>query len=1692
MLTGYGKISLPQRYKYIGVSGEGTAGAVIKIFDSVTEETRAFKILKANSAVDRELFTEEFRTLSQFHHPNLAQVYDFGFLADGSLYFTMEYINGIDAGKLFASLSLSERVTLFSRVCLPIINAIAYVHAAGKIHGDIKSSNILFTSDAEKSIPHIVDFGIAALAGVNTGFSGTLEYAAPEVISGGSLGTQSDIYSLGVLFFEMLTGTLPFSGSMNDILRGHAKMLAPLISSVNKETPKSLDTIVAKMLVKEKERRWSSAREIQQALSEALPGNVDEHVSAHSWIPGRSVGREKEWSQLLEIRTKAPRSTLAVVVTGETGSGKSRMLKEFAVDSMIARAAVIELRLHPQTTVKDVYAILQSQSSHIHSNVADSSASTPQSIEELYIASTDALLRLSSEGLTIIIADNIDIADQSVRSFIEEIILRCKEGANLCFICAERSARKNAEKLTEKQYDEEIRLDGVAQSAVAELMESYFGVVSFSSALAARLHELTAGNIGLIVETLQYLENTKQIVLTRNGWECRAKIETLQIPSDIGKILLESYARTGILSDVDTRSVVTLIALSTVSLDIETISDMLLVHSLKLESELSRLCAMGFLKENIDNGKVKYDFVNPALQHEFIHTMPKESAIACHASIASYWESHGYSAKYFAEHLFKSDNYAAATNALEKAGDMYLSEFSYRNAARLFEQAISSIWKSRGDAKEELTELNLKLANAWGFAGDRAAEGEALQEAVVIASALTTNNVDAALRARCYLTESQYYITTGDFERAARSADKGKAIAEEAGDTVIAARCMAALATSFHRRGDIQEFLKHARAAADLFRKSNLIEDAASVLLDIGFAHALFLNEPELALKEYERAREMFEQAGSLRGSARAVGSIGLAYYWLGKHEESLRSLNAAYALFSQIHDIRGQVNALTNTARVLLVMKKYSQTIETTNEAIALAKKIRDKFTEQKSLETLGSVYERLGLYDRAYEIISRSYALAQSIANRAAEANSLQLMGIIMTLRGEFTPAKELLRHAEEIADELNETDAKIAVHVSYVELYLNQPAPDAENARKHISLAESLAAGGAKKGRETGILLLRTKLALFENNLADARRYISEALRNAGDMQDSEEAVQNVWLYHFKVFERSGDYATAKQSLERAYSLLMESADDIVNNVFRNSYLENVNENKEIVSAYRRINREPLNAIPATNELMLRRLYVVSASLNSILDSNQVLNRLIDSAIEVLRAERGLIFLYDESTEKFHVAVARNVDKSTIDDASKISEGIMRDVFRRGKPVVTMNAGSDDRFRERPSVVNFHLTAVFCVPLILRDKIIGTVYVDSRNISGAMDDNATTIEFLEAFANLAAVAIDNARMHERLRDENVYLRKEVEERYAFENIIGTSPTMKRVYELMRGAIRGDSPVMLEGESGTGKELIARAIHFNGKRKTGKFIAVDCGALPETLLDSELFGHKKGSFTGATEDKTGLFEEANGGTIFLDEITNTASVFQAKLLRVVQEGEIRRVGDTTSRSVNVRIITATNKKLIEEVQQQRFREDLYYRINVIPINIPPLRERRADIPFLAQFFVKRFGESLQSNVKNVSEELMGVFINAEWRGNVRELENTIHRMMVFATDDVLSSKNLPAEFPYSHNNKAFKPEELQRQTGIVHNSFTPNSTLADMLRSHIANVLKTTGGNKTEAAKILQINRTTLIQKMKKLNMM
>ncbi len=487
----------------------------------------------------------------------------------------------------------------------------------------------------------------------------------------------------------------------------------------------------------------------------------------------------------------------------------------------------------------------------------------------------------------------------------------------------------------------------------------------------------------------------------------------------------------------------------------------------------------------------------------------------------------------------------------------------------------------------------------------------------------------------------------------------------------------------------------------------------------------------------------------------------------------------------------------------------------------------------------------------------------------------------------------------------------------------------------------------------------------------------------------------------------------------------------------------------------------------------------ILTISTLINSTLEINEVLKRIMDSANRMVEAEASSLLLIDEATESLYFQVAlgdkgEEVKRFTL----KIGEGIAGWVAKHSKPLLVEDVQEDARFfKDISKKINYQTKSILCVPLTLKNRTIGVLEVINKKGGGSF-----TIEdqyILESFSNLAGVAIENARLYQDMKSENINLKKELTNGKGPSELISVSRIMKEKLEMADQVSETSTTTLLLGESGTGKELFAEHIHYKSDRRNKPLIKVNCAAIPENLIESELFGHVKGAFTDAVNDKMGKFELANGGTIFLDEIGELAYSVQSKLLRILQDHIIQRVGGITSKKVDIRLIAATNKNLYEEVKYNRFREDLFFRLNVFPIYIPPLRERKEDIEPFAKHFLHKFNHELKKSIKGFSKEVMTTLKGYYWPGNVRELQNVIERSVVLCKSDTITAKDL-----------YLGTESLQTRRIEVEPALTLKEAVNEFKRNYITKVLEKVGWKQTKASDILKIQRTYLSRLINELN--
>ena len=491
------------------------------------------------------------------------------------------------------------------------------------------------------------------------------------------------------------------------------------------------------------------------------------------------------------------------------------------------------------------------------------------------------------------------------------------------------------------------------------------------------------------------------------------------------------------------------------------------------------------------------------------------------------------------------------------------------------------------------------------------------------------------------------------------------------------------------------------------------------------------------------------------------------------------------------------------------------------------------------------------------------------------------------------------------------------------------------------------------------------------------------------------------------------------------------------------------------------------EPASTTAANQALeAMEKLEAFTERLYGIYDIELLLNQLMDDIIELGRADKGFLILMNGDLPV--VRVARNIERKALDENQvAFSDSIVQKVLKSKRSIIVSDALHDREFSGSTSIINLRLCSVMCAPLLSRGTMLGLIYLGNDNIVNLF--RPYQLDTVRVFASQAALIVSNALLVNELQLDKKRLKDQLDElRYG--EIIGACDSMREIYKKVGKLAKTDISVMITGETGTGKELIAKEIHKRSNRAKGPFITLNCGAIPENLLESELFGHVRGAFTGAIATTVGKFEAADGGTLFLDELGEMPPSLQVKLLRAIQERQIVRVGEARPRKVDIRILAATNKDLGQEVKEGRFREDLFYRLNVVNLKLPPLRERSEDVVLIAKYLLQRYARDFGSKVKGFNNESVRHIKRYQWPGNIRELENKIKKAIVFTDGPLINADALDLETA----------------------SFKEVLPLADakelFQKDYINEVLRLNNGNRTKTARDLDVDPRTIFRHLEK----
>ena len=1522
---------LDKRYQIQAHLGTGGMGEVYRVLDLEQDRVCALKILNTmmdQKAVHRR-FHREFQVLSRLQHPRLVRTHTWGF-AEERPYFTMEYLPGKTLEKIIADRARLGhfRASHFFALMQQIVEGLAYIHAQGAVHRDLKPSNIMVLETEGGIETTILDLGLAkfrhlhSVSITQTGATiGTAEYMSPEQGKGLWVDHRSDLYSLGVILYEMLTGAPPFSGQNPiSVIMKHIRESPPPMAEADVEVPAQTQQIVLKLLAKEPVDRFQSAEELVQALNGVtssrfvLPDDKQRDIHRKVMRP-QFVGRESEMKTLRAMLKDVQAGEQRVVlVSGEVGVGKSRLVEELLGDALIHD--FLCLKGAGREEGGQIYGALidafrQVKTTDLVGKVPDSLETDKFSVMERWL---QLLKSLRQKQPIVLCLEDIQWLDELTLEFLQ-YALRDPEPCPflLCLTCQwsnRESIPKEIENFIHSNELAEaarIQVENLPREEMGYLAASMLGERSIPSDALQTLFRETGGQPLFVVEAVRALVHANVVRQNAFGdWQWGEFPETL-LSDDISEVL---YRRITALSAVQ-RQVMEYACVFLNDFSFELLAAIWLGDELELLDVLEDLIEEGLLITYGD--EERYRFSQGLYRRAIYDRMQDVRRRLLHREIGNALEKMEDAEELteeLADHFAAAEEQNKAVKYMRLSGKKALEKHAYRRALRRFEavQQADDAFESPEDTIDFLCDYADVLRNC------------------------------------------------GQYNSALKLLDEAKVLLPD-------------------DRRDLK----------------------ARILENIGGVHGV-LQQGEIAEEYMLEALRLYRELDDLDGEIQALSSLAYLCDVSGRHEEAIAYMRREIEKRRVLMDPQKDAFIQVREGQAALMGFKFETAKEHLKVAVRTSQQLRIEYHRIGVLNLLQRVYFYTGDFNRAEAVCHEVIGEWHKRGFVYWEAVNFLWLGEMALERGDFAGA---LEYAETSVERFLETPRKDYIYRAYaIAATAAARMGDTEGA---LEWAERASEGTQQtSGMYTGILPLVYCGVGVAFAQAERITEAEEAFEQA--IECRRESKGDHWA---RALLMAGEFCLGRDDVPKA-QVYLEAAKQ----AFEEMEMSYFSEKTQVLLNQLRESSRGEDAAPGSevsgDTLSVDRwrlLYDVSRELTTERDVKVLLDRILGNLLAVYSAERVLVAIKNETPKGFVVDAVRHHNVEA-DDAEELSRGIIRRVIETNEPVLSIDAQTDDRLNQYQSVIDYNIRSVLCVPVFhLNEGVMGALYVDHRGISNAFSEADQT--FLQAFANLVGVALVNARMYEQLEEKAQYLQQEVERQYQLGDLFGQSDAMQAIYYLIERAAKSNFPVLLQGETGTGKGLAARAIHYNSRRKGQRFFSQNCATLSPELLQSELFGHKKGAFTGATEDHAGIFEAANGGTVFLDEIADASPLLQRSLLRVLQEGEIRRVGETVDRAVEVRIIAATNRDLKEEVEKGFFREDLYYRLHVIQIDMPPLREHIEDVPLLAEHSLARAKEDANKSVGGLTVGAIRALTNYNWPGNVRELENEIRRAVALAEEN-------------------------------------------------------------------------------------
>ncbi len=1624
-------MALVDRYEILRHLGQGACGDVYLARDRL-RSGREVALKTIRGRVDdllRAAFEREFATLTTLSVPGVAQVYDFGVMSvrsgePAAAFFTRTYIDGQPLDAAVSGQPLPARIDAFMKVAA----VIAPLHRAGVVHGDIKPGNSIVDVQGRA---WLIDFGLAKLAGQSRSgealtAAGTPPYMAPELLRGHSATVAADIYALGVTLWQLVAGEHPFASYGPRAIAARLEGKLPEIPVTAANDVRVALQVAQRCLAKEPLDRFPSVDELLVALARfQTKTSAPAGAEPRAFVAPRPRGHASLLAVLdsaIAARTTAPSSaeSAAWLVLGPAGAGKSLLLRELKWRLQLRSHVVLELLPSRNGGAAPLVSLVEQLlvtlgTDHALAPVARELLSQIRagSLEETRAANVlgSLLAAASREASLVLFVDDLDRGESLLGGVLRSAIHSAGGKGTLVIATA---ARAEAPAVRELQAERRFQVPALVPEDVAGIAGEVLGAVDATvvDALVEHAQGLPAALISALME------------LSRLPAVTPADVRALP-PAEASLALTRARLAQASVDQLPMLEALALV--SELTLDQIPLLPGSTLTQAEVPAAVSRLEALGLLARNAELVLLSDGSLRKTILSALGESRRKQLARQLLGAP-------------LAERLPLSDRARLAVAADDRAQMLALAPEAatglvrvgaFAAAAELLEALLCC---AEGEAhrhalielarcRQRLGEDEAAAACAATLSGDQGASpAQRADAALLVARSLTALgrfddavsalatvpvDADATWRARVQRELAKIHLRRGDYAAVEQAVEAGLAIAPEHDRVRIELLCSKGMVASY--RGN---------------------HDAARVC--------------------HEQALALARSRGERRDEASVLAYLAIGCQRCGDMTAARDLLGQSLDIARELGDVGNMATFSMNLGAVYFYLGEPALAAEHYESAIGLARRAGRSSTQAQARNNLAHLHIYFGLYERARVEIDEVRQDAEAAGHKFIAAQATALLADLLSRTGQVDQA--LIQYDDAIARyaRLGQMREVAEHHLDAAEALLDRGGPvDASAAAGRLSTAREYIEREKIEDLRLRMELLVAR-ARIANGDADAAVQSLQALieraRKARDRDVEWSALAACALGHEALggsFAARRDARLAVEVLEDiAMRIPREHREAFWHDPRRRAARQRATEDTPAGAPSERSESHPTLLDPRAER---ERMLEIIKRLASEHDLDRLLERITESAVDLSGAERGSVLLVDATGRlEPHITRARTAaqEQSHITFSRSIAEAVLID----GEPIVTVDATVDGRLQEYVSVHKLMLRSVACLPIRGRSGTVGVLYLEHRRSRGRFSEAA--VDMLSALADQAAIAIENARLLAEVRAQKDELeaknhelaqaKADVEDLLlartrqlddvqrelsrARERVtdglrhgmVGRSPQLQRVFDAIERLCAASVSVVIRGESGTGKELVARAIHYAGPRAKAPFVAINCGSLPETLLESELFGHVKGAFSGADRDKRGMIAAASGGTLFLDEVSDMPAKMQVDLLRVLQEGKLCRVGSEVEEPVDVRVVTATQRALSDLVAAGTFREDLYYRLSVVELVLPALRERRDDIPLLCEHFLRAFAERQGMSRHHLSRAALAKLMEQPWPGNIRQLEHVLLQACVMAEAATIDEADL------------------------------------------------------------------------------